>query len=71
MDQLLPQMIHLIGSARMDPEVVADLKLYTQCELENRFPNLKSAIIGHNIVNGKTVYLFSQDFTVFGKSKTL
>jgi len=39
--------------------------------LKTDFPNLKYAIIGYNIASGKTAYLFSQDFTVFGKSKTL
>ena len=37
---------------------------------QEKYPG-DSVITGHGTVNGKTVYVFSQDFTVFGGSLSM
>ena len=34
--------------------------------LENKRPDGDGVITGHGTINGRTVYVFAQDFTVFG-----
>ena len=58
-------------TALLDPDSFVELDALVKHRssnfgLENKRPSGDGVITGHGTINGRTVYVFAQDFTVFG-----